>query len=178
MVGRMPANATDSVLIRPARPADLPVLGRLGAALARAHHEWDRRRFFVVPSMHEGYAWWLGRELKNRDAVVLAAERRGRVIGYAYGRLEERDWNALRDACGVAVDLIVEKRSRGLGAGRLLMDALLEALREKGAPRVVLQAAAANKNAQGFFEALGFRPTMIEMTRECDSVGKSHTRKR
>ena len=168
----MSPKVTDAVLIRPARAADLPTLGKLGAALARAHHEWDPKRFFVVPSMHEGYAWWLGRELKNRSAVVLAAERRGRIIGYAYGRLEDRDWNALRDACGVAVDLIVEKRARGLGAGRLLAEALLEALRKKGAPRVVLQAAAPNTNAQSFFKSLGFRPTMIEMTRECAPARK------
>jgi hypothetical protein len=29
------------------------------------------------------------------------------VVGYAYGRLEPRDWNSLRDACGVGVDLVV-----------------------------------------------------------------------
>jgi ribosomal protein S18 acetylase RimI-like enzyme len=158
----------DAILIRPAVAADLPTLGRLGAALARAHHEWDPRRFFTVPKMHEGYAWWLGRELKNRGAVVLTAERRGRVIGYAYGRLEERDWNSLRDACGVAVDLIVEKKSRSLGAGRLLADALLEALREKGAPQVVLEVAEGNAKARQFFGALGFRPVMTEMARDLD----------
>ena len=73
----------DDLTIRRARPADLDALGRLGAALARAHHRWDPKRFFVVPRMHEGYAWWLGRELKNRKAVVLVAERRGRRLGEA-----------------------------------------------------------------------------------------------
>jgi RimJ/RimL family protein N-acetyltransferase len=32
---------TDAVTIRPAAPADLPVLGRLGALLVRLHHEFD-----------------------------------------------------------------------------------------------------------------------------------------
>lgn len=157
------------VIIRPAAPADLPTLGRLGASLAKAHHDWDPRRFFVVPKMQEGYSWWLGEELKNRRAIILVAESRGRVVGYVYGRLEERDWNSLLDACGVMVDLIVEKRSRGLGAGQLLAEALLAALREKGAPRVVLETAAKNTNAQQFFKSLGFRPTMIEMTRELEA---------
>jgi len=154
------------VAIRPARVQDLPALGRLGAALARAHHEWDPKRFFVVDSMAEGYAWWLGRELKNRDAVVLAAVRRGRVIGYAYGRIEPRDWNALRDKCGVGVDLIVTPGARGTGVGQRLAEELVRALRDKGAPRIVLQAAARNREAQRFFRAMGCRPTMIEMALE------------
>ena len=157
---------TVDIIVRRARPADLPTLGRLGASLARAHHQWDPDRFFVVSKMHEGYAWWLGRELKNRNAIVLAAERRGRVVGYAYGRVEPRDWNALRDECGVGVDLIVSPKARGQGVGRLLGHALLEAFRKKGAPRVILLAACKNKEAQQFFRGIGFRPTVVEMTLE------------
>ena len=154
------------VTVRPARSADLPALGRLGAALARLHHEWDPRRFFVQEPMEEGYAWWLGKELKNKKAVVLIAARGRSVVGYAYGNLEPRDWNALRDACGVLVDLMVAESERGQGTGRALALAAMEALVAKGAPRVVLGSAARNKAAQRFFKSLGFRPTMVEMTRE------------
>jgi len=154
------------VVIRPAVAQDLPTLGRLGAALAGAHHDWDPKRFFIVDSMEEGYAWWLGRELKNRRAVVLAAVRSGRVIGYAYGRIEPRDWNALRDTCGVGIDLIVSPRARGAGVGKRLAEELIHALQAKGAPRIVLYAAARNREAQRFFRALGCRPTMIEMALE------------
>jgi ribosomal protein S18 acetylase RimI-like enzyme len=120
--------------------------------------------------MEEGYAWWLGKELANPRAVVLAAVRRGRrgerVVGYAYGRIEPRDWNALRDRCGAAIDVIVEPAERGAGLGRRLVMALVEALEAKGAPRVVLSTATKNRAAQRLFRALGFRPTMVEMTRE------------
>ncbi len=155
-----------SLEIRPARKADLPALGRLGAALARAHHRFDPQRFFIERDMEAGYAWWLGRELANRRAVVLAAVRRGRVVGYAYGRLEPRDWNLLRDRCAVAVDMIVTPGARGRGVGRRLGEALLEALAAKGAPFVVLQVAARNPRAERLFRAMGFRPTILEMTRE------------
>jgi ribosomal protein S18 acetylase RimI-like enzyme len=159
---------SDAITVRPARRADLEALGRLGASLARAHHAWDPARFFTVAGMDDGYAWWLGKELGNRQAVVLVALRRGRIVGYAYGRVEPRDWNALRDTCGVGIDLMVEPRARGLGAGHLLGEALMQALREKGAPRIVLYAAARNRDAQRYFKRQGFRPTMIEMTRELD----------
>jgi ribosomal protein S18 acetylase RimI-like enzyme len=47
-----------------------------------------------------------------------------------------------------------------------LMEAAIEWLRGRGAPRVVLGTAERNAAAQRLFEKLGFRRTMIEMTRE------------
>jgi ribosomal protein S18 acetylase RimI-like enzyme len=162
-----------AVEIRPARAEDLPALGKLGAELARAHHRWDPDRFFLAEPMEDGYAWWLGKELANARAVVLAAVRGERVVGYAYGRIERRDWNALRDRCGAFIDLIVEPDARGEGAGRRLSVALVEALEAMGAPRVVLSTASRNRTAQRLFRALGFRPTMVEMTREAGPSTRS-----
>jgi ribosomal protein S18 acetylase RimI-like enzyme len=158
---------TSAAEIRPARPEDLPALARLGAKLAREHHAMDAARFFLPEEpIEDGYAWWLGKELKNRRAAVLAAERRGRVIGYAYGRLEPRDWSTLRDAGGEAVDLWVEPGARGAGLGGRLVEALAAALEARGAERVVLHVASRNPEARRLFRRLGFRPTMLEMTRE------------
>jgi ribosomal protein S18 acetylase RimI-like enzyme len=157
--------------IRPATAADLPACARLGAALTRFHHRLDPQRFFVVPGMRTGYAWWLGKELKRRAVAILVAVRPGarggeRVVGFAYGRLEPRDWMALRDACGVGVDLMVDPAERERGVGTALVEALVGALAERGAPRVVLGVASGNAGARRLFAARGFRPTMIEMTRE------------
>src|SRR5688572_24312679 len=155
-----------TITVRPARPADVPALGRMGAALARLHHEFDRARFMLPDDVESGYAWWLGRELKSKEAVVLVAERDGEAVGYAYGRLEGRDWNALLDACGCLHDLWVDEVARRAGAGEALVEAVARRLGELGAPRVVLSTAAKNEAAQRLFARLGFRPTMIEMTRE------------
>jgi len=160
-----------SFLVREATAADLPALARLGARLSRMHHRLDPRRFFVVPAMEEGYAWWLGKERRNRKAVVLAAVRIGRggkesVVGYSYGRIEPRDWNSLREECGVGIDVMVEPRARRSGVGAALVEALAAGLARRGAPRVVIQVASQNPAAQAVFARLGFRPTMVEMTRE------------
>ena len=164
-------SATNDLRIREATVEDLPACARLGARLARLHHGFDPRRFFVVPGMEKGYAWWLGKERKNRKAVVLAAVRTGRggvesVVGYAYGRIEPRDWNSLREECGVGIDLMVEPRARRAGVGTALVEALAAVLAARGAPRVVIQVASENPEAQAVFARLGFRPTMVEMTRE------------
>jgi RimJ/RimL family protein N-acetyltransferase len=171
----MPSPKND-VIVRPALRSDLPALARLGAALARTHHDMDPDRFFLADSLEEGYAWWLGKESRNQEAVVLAAVRRARgrerVVGYAYGRLEPRDWNTLREKCGVGIDLMVEPRARGRGIGRRLVAELLARLAGKGAPRIVIQVAWRNRSAQRVFAHLGFRPTMLEMTLEAGGLRK------
>jgi len=153
--------------IREATVSDLPALARLGARLAREHHELDPERFFVPDEpIEDGYAWWLGKERASAKAVVLAAVRRGRIVGYAYGRIEPRDWITLRDRCGVGVDLFVEPRARTGGIGTALVEALVAALVARGAPRVVIDVASKNPRASRLFASLGFRATMVEMTRE------------
>jgi len=155
------------LLLRDARPTDLAALARMGARLAREHHALDPARFFLPEEpMEKGYAWWLGKELVNPRAVILVAVRRGRVLGYAYGRIERRDWNTLRERCAVGVDLWVDPRSRRGGAGRALLEGLVERFAAKRQPRIVIQVAAGNALARRIFSGAGFRETLVEMARE------------
>jgi ribosomal protein S18 acetylase RimI-like enzyme len=103
---------------------------------------------------------------------VLAARAGRELVGYAYGRLEPRDWSTLRDRCGVGVDLWVEPAARGVGVGARLVEALAEALGRLGAERVVLDVAARNPGAARLFERMGFRPTMLELTRAASACDK------
>lgn len=155
------------VVIRKATRKDVPALGRLGALLLRTHYEFDRQRF-IAPGedAEQGYGWFLGTQLREDDAVVLVAERAGVVIGYLYAGLEPQSWKELRDAAGFIHDVAVEDDARNSGAGTALIDAAIAWLREKGAPRVVLWTAEKNAGAHRLFARLGFRRTMIEMTRE------------
>ena len=153
--------------IRPARPADLPAVSRLAAELVRLHHRYDPPRFLLVEPVEEGYQWFFSREVKRKGAIILVAEDEAeRIIGYAYGTLEGRDWNDLLDACGKLNDLYVDPSGRRHGVGRALVTAMFDALKARGAPRVVLLSAWKNPEAHAFFESMGFRRTMLEMTAE------------
>jgi len=121
----------------------MPAIGRLGALLVREHHDFDPERFIAAtPRTAQGYGSFLGT------------------------RLQEPNIMALRGPAGVLYDIVVDPAHRKQGIGRMLLDATLEALKAKGAPRVVLSTAEPNVTAQHLFEGAGFRRTMIEMTRE------------
>jgi ribosomal protein S18 acetylase RimI-like enzyme len=156
-----------AVRIRPAAPADLKAIGRLGALLVRTHHDFDPDRFIAAtPQTEHGYGSFLGTQLDEPSIVILVAERDGEVIGYTYAGVEGTDYMSLRGPAGVLYDIVVDPAHRGQGVGRVLLDATLEELKAKGAPRVVLSTAEGNKPAQRLFARTGFRRTMIEMTHE------------
>ena len=156
-----------TVAIRKAEPRDLPVLGRLGAMLVRTHYEFDQQRFLApVDGIENGYAAFLGRALQSPEDCVFVADDDGEIVGYTYAALEPLSWKDLRGPAGFVHDVAVAENSRRKGVGTLLMKAAMDWLREHGAPRVILGTAALNQAAHALFHRLGFRDTMIEMTKE------------
>jgi len=154
-------------VVRRATDADAPALGRLGAMLLRAHYAFDPQRFIAPGSNPEsGYEWFLRGQLEEDDAAVFVAEQDRQVIGYVFAALEPISWKELREACGFIHDIVVDDPQRRGGVATALMEAAIEWLRGRGAPRVILGTAERNAAAQRLFEKLGFRRTMIEMTRE------------
>jgi ribosomal protein S18 acetylase RimI-like enzyme len=163
------------ITLRRARRDDLPAIARLAAALVRQHHDFDPLRFMRIEPIEEGYEWFLGTQIDRDDVVLLVAvipkEGEETIAGYVLGGLGERNWMDLLDACGKIHDLYVDGSARGLGVGARLLEEAIASLEALGAPRVVLSTAWHNEGARRFFERAGFRPTMIEMTREAGSSG-------
>ena len=161
---------SSGVTVRPARPDDEEAMGRLGAMLVEEHHEFDRKRFIApAPELAERYGQFLASKISQPGMVVLRAERDGERVGYAFGGMEGNDFMALRGPAGVLYDLVVDPAHRRQGVGSALMEGALDSLEKLGAPRVLLFTADKNKAAQALFAKTGFRPTMIEMTREFDA---------
>ena len=137
----------------------------------RLHHEFDPQRFIAPGSDPEGgYEWFLRSQLGEEDAAVFVAEQDRAVVGYVFAALEPMSWKELREACGFIHDIAVDEVGRRSGVATALMEAAIEWLRSRSAPRVVLGTAERNAAAQRLFEKLGFRRTMIEMTRELEDT--------
>jgi ribosomal protein S18 acetylase RimI-like enzyme len=145
----------------------LPALGPLGASLLRSHYAFDPLRFMAPRGDSEsGYAWFLGTQLEEEGVAIFVAEQGGSLVGYVYAGLEPQSWKELREAAGFIHDVVVAPEAQRHGVASALIDAACEWFRTVGAPRVVLWTAEKNEGAQRLFTRLGFRRTMIEMTRE------------
>jgi len=155
------------LVIRRARTEDVPTLGRLGALLLREHHAYDQDRFMAPGADPEGgYAWFLGTQLEESDAAVFVAEREGEILGYLYASIEPRSWKELREVAGFIHDVVVDERFSRAGVASALVEEAAGWFASRGMPRIVLWTAQRNGEAQRLFARLGFRRTMIEMTRE------------
>ena len=152
--------------IRNATLKDLPKIAALAGALVRQHHAFDAKRFLFIENPEKGYEWWFNKELANKNALILCAKLDGAVVGYAYARLEPRDWNALLDQHGALHDIFVADSARRQGIGKQLLQRVFSELGARGAERIVLHTAVQNRAAHKLFGAMGFRKTMLEMTRE------------
>jgi GNAT superfamily N-acetyltransferase len=154
-------------VIRKAERHDLDSLGRLGAMLMRTHYAFDPHRFLEAGAGAErGYAAFLGSVLDSPDDRVFVADDDGTITGYVYVALEPLSWKELRGPAGFIHDVAVTEEARRTGVATQLMEAAVAWLRERGAPRVILWTAAPNEAARTLFAGLGFRETMVEMTRE------------
>ncbi len=135
------------------------------------HHQANPQRFFLPENVEQGYAWWFGQELARAAAVILVAVEGKRLVGYAYGPVEDRDWNLLIDRHGVVHDLYVDESARQGGVGSQLLDAMIRELEALGAPRIVLYTMVDNERAQRLFRSRGFGSTLLEMTRGGETPG-------
>lgn len=152
--------------IRKATERDLPQIAALAGQLVRQHSGFDDKRFMHIENPEKGYAWWFGKELQNDKALILCARLDRKLVGYAYARLEPRDWNQLLDAHGALHDIFVSPEARQQGIGKELLQRVQKDLAKRGAPRLVLHTAVQNRAAQKLFASAGFRKTMLEMTCE------------
>lgn len=161
----MAAEAASKVLVRPATAVDVEQLGSYSAQLTALHHHWDAARFLDASTiMPNGYGAMLVKQIGKSDKVLLVVEDADGVQGYCWAGMEGYDYMALRGPAGEIYDIFVHDGRRREGLGRKLLQATIAALQALGATQIVLSTAHKNEAGQHLFAALGFRPTMVEMT--------------
>jgi GNAT superfamily N-acetyltransferase len=140
------AGQPDSLLIRQARPDDVPLL----LALFRELAEYERLRDELQATEE-----LLERALfsERPAAEALLAERGGAPVGYALFYPTFSTFLAIQ---GVWLeDLFVRPAHRKSGAGRALLAAVAARARERGAERLEWSALDWNELALGFYRRLG-----------------------
>ncbi|MCC8035148.1 MAG: GNAT family N-acetyltransferase [Rikenellaceae bacterium] len=135
------------ISIRGAEREDCPRLLELVRGLAqyeKASHEVTiSLREFEESGFGEGKIW---------DALV--AETDGKIVGFALWYIRFSTWKGKRV---YLEDIFVEPGYRGLGAGKMLFEALMEESRRLGISGMVWQALDWNEPALGFYRKYGAR---------------------
>ena len=144
-----------AVLVRPRLASDTRAVRRVARASWRAALEGRAPAAFLAAIWRALYGrerLVLGLVEARRDAFV--AEREGVVVGYADGIAGD----------GAAYHLArvyVAPEAWGAGAGRALVDAVLEAARARGAAHVELEVDVANVRGLAWWERRGFARTGV-----------------
>lgn len=132
----------EEVTIRPLAPGDAAAARAL--ILGGLAEHWGYLDERLNPDLDDIAAHYAG-------ALFLVAEVNGELIGT--GALI-----AEGPATGRIVRMSVAREKRRHGIGRLLLDALLAAARQRGYRRIVLETTATWEDATAFYRRAGFRP--------------------
>lgn len=125
--------------IRPATPADIPVMMQLEKRAATAAH-WSREQYERV---FDGVG-----SPGARQATVMVIEAESEVVGFLVGRSVGAEWEI--ENIGVAGPA----RRRGLGSR--LVGEFLDWVRAKGANAVCLEVRESNRAARSLYEKWAF----------------------
>jgi ribosomal protein S18 acetylase RimI-like enzyme len=127
--------------IRPARRGDLDQIVRIDARITGLRK----------PAYWAGILRRYGRRDRNR--FFLVAQEAGRVAGYVVGEI--RDWEFGSAPCGWVFGIGVRPEARLAGTGSRLLEAICDALRERGVTKVRTLLARDNGLVLAFFRSQG-----------------------
>ena len=146
------------IVLRPATPADIPALSRLGidSFVAKFGHMYTARDLETfLEEVHSYEA--LARELADQTRLYRLAERDGQLLAYAKLGLTcgfpeyARGRNAME-----LKQLYAAPEATGLGIGTMLMDWAMAEMAARGADEVQLSVWSGNDGAQRFYARYGF----------------------
>jgi GNAT superfamily N-acetyltransferase len=151
--------------IRHAAIEDISAIASLAVELARQHHKYDEKRFDLTTfePLQESHTEYLLGQFRDPKSVFLVAELGGKIVGYAFLRIEPASLLGLSTEGVWLHDIYFEEPARGRGISQLFFDVIIEEAKKLGSDHLMLGVSPQNVAGQKFFTKIGFRPTMHEM---------------
>ena len=151
--------------IRPATPADVPLILPMIDALLSHHAAEDPDRFATRPDVLDRYARWLPIRATDPRSILLVAEEPDipGLAAFAVCSIESSIPIYATHEFGWIHDLYVIPAARRRGIARALIHEIITRFSAMGVTQIRLETAALNEAARATFRAAGFRPSSIEM---------------
>ena len=151
------------VVVRPAEAGDLPGLMDLFGELERMQRDW--RVFPLRPTFRLETEASFRSSLADPNALLLIALDGERVVGGALGHVHKP--SSFSDELAVELSsVVVQPSHRNRGIAGALVAAVARFAAERGLRRVTLKTFAQNVQALAYWERMGFRARVIQMTAE------------
>ena len=153
--------------VRVAGPADLDAFVRSAVALFAEDAGTRDPLMDTSWPVREGHEYY-GAAIADPDVLCLVAVTGDEVVGHLVGRLKGP--NPTRPSVvGAELESVrVDPSHRDSGVGAELNAAFVEWARERGVNEVSVHAFATNSAAIRFYEAHGYRPSSLQLSRRVD----------
>lgn len=156
-----------NVRIRHARRGDLPAVMELFDELDALQHDW--RLFEPRAGIRREMAGRFEAAVDAPDALLVVAEADGRVVGMAYGDVSKP--SSRSDDQSVEVSTVFVRPShRGRGLARRMVQEIAGFAWRLGLEVLTLKTFAENERSLQYWEQLGFRPRVVQMTAQVDTL--------
>ena len=159
-----------NITIRKATINDHQDVIKYALKLVHQHQNFNPLRFVEFANHEKQLFDFFAEEIVNSKAVVLVVEVENEIVGYSFTRLEESSLVDIAPASAWLHDIYIDESARGLGAGKLLLNASIDAAKQLGSKILILQVAAQNEFAKKLFEANGFNVATYEMMMDLNAV--------
>lgn len=145
------------MLVRKAIASDKQSLVQLRLSLQR-HVEQSNDDIWKITEMGiQRLEQDVDQMLSDPEGLVLIAEKDGIIMGFAYGKAAQRtDYKPNR--VGFINMIFIQEDHRRRGIGTQLIHKLCQFFKSKNAENISLRYVIRNKEAQAFWEHLGFKP--------------------
>ncbi|MEA5618375.1 GNAT family N-acetyltransferase [Cronbergia sp. UHCC 0137] len=155
-----------AITIRQATPDDHQFIIKYAMKLINQHCNYNSLRFVTLEDHQEQISDFFVKEITNPKSIILIVEVENEIVGYSFTRLEEKSLVNISESAAWLHDIYIDESVRGLGAGKLLLNASIDAGKQLGSQVLMLQVAAQNEYAKKLFEANGFNVATYEMMRK------------
>jgi GNAT superfamily N-acetyltransferase len=151
-------------LVRLARSEDLARLRELWDAL----YEHQTAHGMRIRLPQNAFAAWVSsiEPVLDRFAVVTVAELEGELMGFVAGRTRMLPAFFGSGHVGFIGEVFVVATMRSQGIGEALLRRALEWFEERGILRIELQVVSDNPDALRFYERLGWKRELVQLTYE------------
>lgn len=144
------------VVIRKGRTGDEERLVELWKELIDHHKHFDKGYSDFVPDVEEIQAKFYSKVIRSRKSVMFVAEENGVIVGLLFGSIASRPPVFKIQKHAFIGDILVTKKFRCKGIGKMLVYEFESWGKERGAKFMTLAVYPENKTGLAFWEKMGF----------------------